>query len=369
MKLVACLLVVAAVLLVGCSGDESDGGSPKARAFPVEAETVKGRKVEYIVNAVGSIEAFEEVLITAQVSGVVEKINFREGQEVTPETKLAEIEPKRFQFAYDAAKAAHDRAVAELKEANEGLRRRENPDKKTSIFSKEEVESWRTKVAVATANEREKAADLSQADLDLKNATPMPPMTGIVQARLIQTGEWVQPGTEIARLIRRDPLLLKFTVPNEDALSMKVDMTARFRVGASSTKYTAKITYIGASADPETRMVNVTAEVTSSESSITPGDFALVEVPVGSNRNAATVPETAVRASEQGMLVYVVNGGKAEQRVIEIGLRTPDGRIEVRKGLKPGEVVVTRGADALRNGVAVKISNRGAATANTGGTP
>jgi multidrug efflux system membrane fusion protein len=62
-----------------------------------------------------------------------------------------------------------------------------------------------------------------------------------------------------------------------------------------------------------------------------------------------------VRPSERGFLVYVVEGKQAVERVIEIGLRTPDGRIEVRSGLKPGEKVVIRGADALRNGVEVNV--------------
>ncbi|MBZ0136256.1 MAG: efflux RND transporter periplasmic adaptor subunit [Planctomycetes bacterium] len=357
----ALLLACMALLTAACGGGDAEGGPPKARAFPVQTETITGREVEYVVSAVGSVEAFEEVLITAQVAGVVEKINFREGQEVTTDSVLAEIEPKRFQFAFDAAKAAHDRAVAELKEARDGLKRRENPGERPGIFSKEEVEAWRTKVAVAEANEREKAADLSQADLDLKNATPTPPMNGIVQARLVQTGQWVQPGTIIARLLRRDPMLLKFTVPEDAAAGMTNGMSARFTVRGEGTEYEAGIIHVGASADATTRMVNVTAEVTAeSAPDLTPGTFAVIRVPVGSNPNAATVPETAVRASEKGMLVFVVKDGKAVERVIEIGLRTLDGRIEVRKGLAPGEEVVIRGADALRDGADVNV---------TGGTP
>ncbi|MCB9894564.1 MAG: efflux RND transporter periplasmic adaptor subunit [Planctomycetes bacterium] len=364
MRLVSILACACLAALVAACGGDDDGGSgaPKARAFPVGVETIEGRKVEYVVSATGSVDAFEEVLITAQVQGVVEKINFREGQAVTPETVLAEIEPKRFQYSYNAAQAAHDRAKAELKEAQEGLKRREDP--KGSIFSKEEIEAWRTKVAVAEANERERAAEFSQAELDLQNATPTSPIAGIIQSRLVQTGQWVQPGTVIARLLRRDPLLLKFTVPEEAASAMAKGMEARFSVSGEKAEYTASIIHIGASADPATRMVNVTAEVSGEPAStLTPGSFALVKVPVGSSPNAPTVPETAVRASEKGMLVYVVKDGKAHERVIEIGLRTPDGRIEVRSGVEPGEVVVVRGADALRDGAAVKIAGQKDSTA------
>jgi multidrug efflux system membrane fusion protein len=361
-SLITCLCVLALVASA-CGGGGEGGGKPRSKSFPVQVETVQGREVQYIVSAVGSVQAFEEVLITARVQGVVEKINFREGELVTPKTVMCEIEPKRFQYAYDAAKAAHDRSVAELKEANDGLKRREDP--KGGIFSKEEVELWRTKVAVAEANEREKAADLNRADLDLKNARPVPPMEGIVQSRLVQTGEWVTPGTVIARLLRRDPMLLRFAVPEDQAGQLKPGLPATFTVGGEKLEYHATLTHVAASADQTTRMVDVVAEVKSEDAAkLTPGAFIRATVPVGSRENAPTVPETAVRASEQGFLVFVVEDGKAHQRVIERGLRTADGRIEIKSGLNVDEEIVVRGSEALRDGVDVRIVE-----GDTGGPP
>ncbi|MCA8910351.1 MAG: efflux RND transporter periplasmic adaptor subunit [Planctomycetes bacterium] len=359
---IVCLSLVV-LALAGCGGGEDAGGKPRSKSFPVQVEPVQGLEVQYVVSAVGSVRAFEEVLITARVQGVVEKINFREGELVTSETVMCEIEPKRFQYAYDAAKAAHDRSVAELKDANDGLKRREDP--KGSIFSKEEVELWRTKVAVAAANEREKAADLNRADLDLKNARPTPPMEGVVQSRLVQTGQWVTPGTVIARLLRRDPMLLRFAVSEDQASQLKPGLAATFSLSGEKREYHATLTHVAASADQTTRMVEVIAEVAPEDAGeLTPGTFIRVTVPVGSRKNAPTVPETAVRASEQGFLVYVVEDGKAHQRVIEIGLRTADGRIEVKSGLAVDEDVVVRGAEALREGVDVRVvGGEGAAPA------
>jgi membrane fusion protein, multidrug efflux system len=369
-----CIAVVAlfAALLAACSGGDTGGGPPKSKAFPVEVETVVGREVQYVVSAVGSVEAFEEVQITARVQGVVEKINFKEGQAVTPDTVLVEIEPARFQYASDAAKAGHDRAVAEHTEAVEGLKRRENPGEKPGIFSREEVEAWRTKVAVAAAVERERAAELSQAELDLQNATPRPPMKGVIQSRLVSTGQWVTPGTVIARLLRREPMLLRFAVPEEKASQLDEGIEARFSLSGEKKEYKAVLTHVAASADVSTRMVQVIAEVQGEQDELTPGSFIRVTVPVGSNKNAPTVPESAVRPSENGFLVYVVKDNKAFQRVIEIGLRTEEqseddekkegkkeGRIEVLSGLEIGEVVVTRGAEALREGAEVAVSGAG----------
>jgi membrane fusion protein, multidrug efflux system len=362
MRLITTLLPGLLLLtLAACNGDDTGGGKSGPRPFPVEVEEIKGRQVDYTVSAVGTVSAFEEVLVTSRVQGVVESVLFREGAEVTTGTVLVEIEPARFEHLHAAAKAAHERAQAQLKEAEEGLERREKPTgERPGIFSKEEIEAWRTRVLVAKANERERAAELAQAALDLEHSKPKPPMAGVIQERLVQTGQWVQPGTVIARLLRRDPMLLKFAVSEDEARFLETDMPTKFTVRGASQVYMADIIHVAASADRVTRMVQVTAEVRAEDAAqLTPGAFARVTVPIGGRSDAPTVPETSVRPSEKGFLVFVIEDGKARQRVIEIGLRTPDGRIEVRKGLEPGETVVVRGAEALREGADVVVTSGG----------
>ena len=90
---------------------------------------------------------------------------------------------------------------------------------------------------------------------------------------------------------------------------------------------------------------------------IRPGAFAEVTIPVG-QVSSPVVPQTAIRPSERGFLAYVVVGDAAEERVLELGLRTADGQVEVKKGLAVGEELVVRGAEALRTGA--KIVRSGA---------
>jgi membrane fusion protein, multidrug efflux system len=72
------------------------------------------------------------------------------------------------------------------------------------------------------------------------------------------------------------------------------------------------------------------------------------------------IPQTAVRPSERGFLAYVIEGGVAKERVLTLGMRTADGRVEVTSGVRPGESLVVRGAEALRDGAAVVVSAEGA---------
>jgi multidrug efflux system membrane fusion protein len=101
-------------------------------------------------------------------------------------------------------------------------------------------------------------------------------------------------------------------------------------------------------------MVPVVAEI-AEEPSLRPGAFAEVTVPVGVNEAALAVPETAIRPSERGFIAFVVEGNVAHERIVELGLRTPNGLVEVVKGLRAGESLVVRGGEALREGAKVRI--------------
>jgi len=103
----------------------------------------------------------------------------------------------------------------------------------------------------------------------------------------------------------------------------------------------------------------VVAEIDKADPTLRPGTFAEVQVPSG-GAEAAVIPQTAVRPSERGFLSYVVEDGKAVERVLKLGRRTVDGLVEVVAGLRRGETLVVRGAEALSPGAAVRIASPGA---------
>ena len=86
-----------------------------------------------------------------------------------------------------------------------------------------------------------------------------------------------------------------------------------------------------------------------------PGFFAEVTLAGETSKNAILVPESAVQASEQGFVTYVVKDGTASLRPIQQGLRTGTGLVEILSGLKPGETVVTEGSDRLADGIPVEV--------------
>jgi len=367
-KLIVIAAIAALVVFAGAckkSGAESPaakGGRGRVQ-FPVDVEQVPVRSLVYSVSAVGSVEAFEKVQVTARVSGAVDRVRFSEGEYAAAGQVLVEIETERYRLAVESAQAAYEKAEASKADAEAGLKRRETvTTQNPGLIPGEEVETWRTKVLTAASDVAEKRSALNQAKLNLSDAFVKAPIPGVIQTRTVQTGQYVQTGTVLATLVRRDPLLLRFRVPERDAARIKPGQTARFRVREDSREFTAKVVHVAESADDSSRLVDITANIDDpSDHGLRPGSFAEITVPVSSAGQAPVIPVGAVRPSERGFLAYVVEGDKAVERILTLGMRSADGRVEVLSGLSGGESLVVRGSEALSNGVAVRVGAPAAA--------
>ena len=361
-----CVLQSAFFISACSKGDAQQAGGglggPGARRgameFPVEVRPVESRRVEYTITAVGSLDAFERVAVTARVAGVVERVLLSEGQIVSKGQALVEIDPERYRLAVEAAQAALQKASAGRSEAEAGYSRRQAASAKNpGLIRGEEVETWRTKVQTAAAEVAAAQAALAQARLNLRDAFVRAPVSGIIQTRTVETGQYVAVGTVMATLVRRDPLLLRFQVPEQDAQPLRPGLVARFNVAEDTTVHEARITHVAAAASQTSRMVDVTAHVLNpNRPEFRPGAFARVTVPIGATREAPVIPQTAIRPTERGFLAYTVQNGTAQARLLTLGMRTADGQVEVRQGLKAGETLVVRGAEALRDGAKVKVT-------------
>ncbi len=359
----AALLLLAAA---GCSrGEESALKKPKAATklqYPVEVAPVDVRQVQYNVLAPGSIDAFQQVQITARVTGAVDKVGFVEGQTVKQGDSLVVIEIERFQVAVDQAKAALDKANSAHKAAQAELARRQGAvAAHPGLVAGEEIEQYETSVESTQADADAAQQSLRVAQLNLRDATVRAPFAGVIQSRTVQAGQYLQPGTVLATLLQRDPLLLRFPVTEADAPRVKVGMNAQLTLRESSRTYDAKIILVAAAADPTTRLVQVTATVDDTDHKywLRPGAFCDVNVPIGDARQGIVVPSLSVQPTEKGNVVYTVDASDvAHVRSVSLGMHTPEGGVEITQGLKAGDLLVVRGFEPLSEGAPVAINER-----------
>jgi multidrug efflux system membrane fusion protein len=358
-------ILTATFLWAGCSKEDKAAPAPRRGGlkFPVEVTVVASRSGNFVVHAVGSVEAFETVQVTARVAGAVQKVRFKEGDRVQAGDTLAEIQPERYELAARGAAAALEKAIASLHETQAGLGRRLDIESKNPGFvSPEDLQDWQTRALSAEADSVQAAANLELARLNQRDSYVPAPVAGIIQSRNLQTGQYLQAGTLIATLLRRDPLLLRFTVSDQDAQRLRNGLEVSFNIRDDSTEHRARITAVAESADPSTRLVNVTAEVIdTNHQSLRPGAFAQVTAMLGESENTPAIPQTCIRPSERGFLAFVVQDSIAHERVLTLGLQSPDGYVEVRDGLQTGETIVVRGAEALSDGATVRIASPGKA--------
>jgi RND family efflux transporter MFP subunit len=374
----AALALAAGIALAGtqCSKatEESSLKKPKAATklqYPVEVAPLETQRVQYNVLAPGSIEAFQQVQITARVAGAVDRVAFVEGQAVKQGDVLVAIEVDRYQVAVDQAKASLDKATAGEKAAEGELARRQGAvASHPGLVAGEEIAQYETSVASAKADVEAARQSLRIAQINLRDAAVRAPFAGIVQSRTVQAGQYLQPGAVLATLIQRDPLLLRFPVTEADAPRIKAGMTATLTLRESARTYQAEIILVAEAADPTTRLVPVTARVDDTEHKywLRPGAFCDVNVPVGSARPAIVVPTLAVQPTEKGNVVYTVDGHNvAHLRNVTLGMHTPEGGVEVTQGLAAGDLLVVRGFEPLSEGAPVNVTDRTSLAAAAGG--
>jgi RND family efflux transporter MFP subunit len=317
--------------------------------------------MQYSVTAPGSIDAFQQVQITARVAGAVDRVAFAEGQIVKEGDLLATIESDRYQVAVDLAKATVAKAEANQRSQQAELARRQTATAAhPGLITGEEIEQHQTSVDTAKADVSSAQQALRVAQLNLRDSVVRAPIAGVVQTRTVQTGQYLQPGAVLATILQRDPMLLRFAVTEQDAPRLKAGIPAMLQLRESPRTFSATITLVGGAADPQTRLVPVTATIDQTEHQywLRPGAFCEVNVPVGDAKDAIVVPTMSIQPTEKGNVVYVVDAkNTAHAKLVELGMHTADGNVEVTRGVDEGEQVVVRGIEPLSDGAPVKVTD------------
>lgn len=355
MKRIAFLIVVAAVfaLMAGAVGlrallsaDAGGGDWGGVRAMPVAVMEVGSREFSELVEALGTANANESVVITATVADRISRVAFESGDRVSAGDILVELTDTE-------AAAGLAEARAELREAQRELDR-------TRELAERGIAS-RARLDELTSGMERARARVAGLEARVAERIIRAPFDGVVGLRNVSLGELVRPGDVVAQLDDVSIIKLDFTLPERFLSVLAAGMAIEARAAAfPETVFAGEIVNISSRVDPVTRTVTARAEIGNEDRRLLPGMLMTVQLR-RDVRERLAAPETAITRSGDQVTVFVVREAgetvSVEQRQVRVGQRQA-GYFEVIEGLEPGERIVMHGVHRLRDGMAVRIQAR-----------
>jgi multidrug efflux system membrane fusion protein len=336
---------------------------PKAApvAVPVSAVAVQREDVPIYLAGLGTVQAYNSVLVKSRVDGQIVKINFAEGKDVHAGDALVEIDPRPFEAALGQAQANKLKDEAQLANARLDLARFTRLSA-TSAVSAQQLDTARAQVAQLEASVKADQALIDMAQTQLDYARIRSPIDGRAGTRLIDVGNIVR-ATDTVGIVtinQMNPIFVTFSLPADTLPQIRSKLKqGDIKVTAQDSGLvdlaTGTLTVIDNQVNVTTGTVTYKASFDNDGQVLWPGQFVNVRVELDIRRNVLALPVMAVQRGPDGPFVFVVGPNRVVQkRPIRLGLVSKTTAI-VDDGLAPGEAVVTEGQYRIQNGTLVDV--------------
>jgi membrane fusion protein (multidrug efflux system) len=329
---------------------------------PEAVTTIVARQEEWpaSLSAIGTVVAVHGVTVSADLPGVVDRINFESGKSVREGTVLAELDTRQERAQLAAAEAAQKLARLNFDRLS-GLR-----DK--GVISEADYDK-------ASAEQTEGEANVRQIRATIERKTIRAPFSGVLGIRQINLGQYLAGGAPIVPLQSLDPIYVNFSLPQQDAGRVQIDTPVRVTAETSSgaalassarAEHAGKVTALDSVVNEATRNVQIQATLSNPEQKLKPGMFVEAHVLLPASSVVISLPASAISYAPYGDSVFIVGDMKApdgktyrgvRQQFVKLGSARGD-QVAVTSGVKAGEEVVTSGVFKLRNGAAVLVNNK-----------
>ncbi|MBC7610167.1 MAG: efflux RND transporter periplasmic adaptor subunit [Polaromonas sp.] len=339
------------------------GGGRGATASTVGVAAAERTSIPVFLDALGTVTPQATVRVRPQVSGVLEKILFSEGQMVKKGDLLAIIDPRQFEMALMQAVGQRQRDEAQLDSARVTLQRYKTLLEQDSI-ARQDVDTQAALVKQLEGTVVIDKASEGTARLNLGYTRVVAPVSGRVGLRSVDVGNVVNSSDAngVVLITQVSPIDVVFAVPQDrvgelqqaGAKAIKATALDRTRSAALDTGVFASLDN---QVDTTTGTVKAKARFANSQLTLFPSQFVNVQLLVRTIENAVVVPVTAVRQGTSGDYVYVLNAAErtVSLRPVTRGQATVD-KIVISTGLQAGERVITEGADRLKDGSRVTLA-------------
>lgn len=395
------LAIVVAMFGAACSRTKQPEATADAATKPAAAATPQvvdvtsvaalTRNLQRSVEVVGSLAADEEVVVSAQVAGELSQLNVDFGSYVAQGQVIAVIDQRDAKLKVEQAEATLKQTLARLgmKEgekfdphqnadvrvakasldwAQMDLDRNskliENGDISRSIYdqamTQHNLAKARYQAALDSVNQQlaiveQQRSALSLAKKAVTDTVVRSPISGAVKEKLSNRGSYLAVGGKIVTLVKINPLRLRADIPESSSAAVSKGQTMTLTVEALAGRtFSGRVVRISPSLNEQTRALTVEAEVSNSGNLLRPGMFAKSQLITAKNSSAILIPAKAVLSAAGLSKVFVIENGKAVERIVKTGVTDGD-LIEIVEGVKDGEVVAASNLDKLQTGTIVTV--------------
>ena len=367
---VALLLLVALVGYIQHKQPVPAGGPGRggpSEPVAVSVATATSGDIQLRIPALGTVTPLATVTVRTQISGIMQRILFTEGQIVRQGDALARIDSRPYEAALQQMEGDLRRDQALLADAKLNLKRYESLVKEDSI-AQQQLDTQRALVDQYTGTIQSDEGQVNTARVNLTYTHIVAPVTGRVGLRQVDQGNYVTPGDTngIVVINQLQPITVIFSIPEDyvSALMQRLRGGAPMTVEAydrtnSARLAVGKLLTVDNEIDVTTGTVKLRAQFENADGQLFPNQFVNIQLLQELLQNQTVIPNSAVRRGAPngvvGTFVYVVNADDTVKvRPVTLGVVDAE-RVAVTQGLRAGEAVVTEGGDRLRDGAQVQL--------------
>lgn len=307
----------------------------------VDVASVQTRVLSRTLPLSGSMSPFIQATVKSKVSGEVEQVTVREGQDVRQGDVIARVDTRNLQTQYEREQAAVEKSRADLNLAEL------NRDKNRAMLqqryiSQNTYEATESAYASAVASLKLAEAEGRLAKINLDDAVIRAPFDGTVARRLVQPGEKVSTDSSIVTLVDLRQMLLEAALPAADIPMVKVGQKVRFRVGGfGEREFRGEVQRINPMAADGSRAIMIYVAVANNDRALKGGMFATGELTLQATEPVPAIPQPAVHEEAGETFVYALADGKIARKPVKLGPTIKgDPYAEVREGLVLGDQVI-----------------------------
>jgi multidrug efflux system membrane fusion protein len=340
---------------------------PPAVRVPVSAAEVQRMDVPVYLIGIGTVQAFNSVVVKSRVDGQIVKINFSEGKEVHAGDVLVEIDSRPFEATFEQTKANKLKDEAQLANARLDLARAGQLGA-AGHGSKQQLDTAQALVSQLEATVKADEAMIDMAQTQLSYSRIKSPIDGRAGTRLVDAGNIVRATDNggVVSINQLHPIFVNFSLPADSLPPIRsrlkegeIKVTAQDANGSDLA--TGTLSVIDNQINTATGTITFKATFANDDEVLWPGQFVNVRVELEVRRNVVAVPVTAVQQGPDGAFAFVVGQDrKVQKRGIKVGDVSKTTAI-IDGGIEPGDLVVTEGQYRIQAGTSVEVQGNPAA--------